>query len=173
MRIMPRLVAMTARLQLRWSVVYTWTRAATGPLTSAVMALAVVAAIVLTDHDAGASSSLDSNYGYDRTWNAALRMVRVDMGFKVTEKDEQNGYLIFEYTSPEGGNKPSSGSMELVRSKDADQTIHVIVQLNAMPRYHEQVMLDSLARKMRQEYGEPPSHPSRAPSAPDAGPDGS
>jgi len=146
-------------------------RAAVGPLASAAAGVGVVLAIVLSDHDAGARSSFDSNYGYDRTWNAALRMVRVDMGFKVTEKDEQNGYLIFEYKSPETNNKASSGSMELVRSKDPDQPIHVIVQLSEMPRYHEQVMLDSLTRKMRLEYGDPPSHPPHPAPAQDAGTD--
>lgn len=146
-------------------------RAAIGPATSALLGVAVVAGVVFSDHDAGARSSFDSSYGYDRTWNAALRMVRVDMGFKVTEKDEQNGYLIFEYKTSETNNKPSNGSMELVKPKDPDQPIHVIVQLAEMPRYHEQVMLDTLQRKMRTEYGDPPSHPMRPPQAPDAGAD--
>lgn len=146
-------------------------RTTIGPLAAAAAGVSVVLAIVLTDHDAGARSAFDSSYGYDRTWNAALRMVRVDMNFKVTEKDEQNGYLIFEYKTAETNNKPSSGSMELVRSKDPDQPVHVIVQLTEMPRYHEQVMLDSLARKMRQEYGDPPAHPPHPVTPPDAGSD--
>jgi hypothetical protein len=41
-----------------------------------------------------------------------------------------------------------------------------------MPRYHEQVLLDSLAAKMRREYGDPPARRSAEEAPPDAG-DGS
>jgi len=140
------------------------------PMTGVVCGLAVAAAIVTVGHDASARASYDSNYGYERTWNAALRLVRVDLGYKVTEKDEQNGYLLFDYHSSEShGTTP--GSIELVRSKDPDAPVEVIVQLPQMPRYHEQVLVDSLARKMRQEYGEPPAHAPHPPDPQDAGTD--
>ena len=41
----------------------------------------------------------------------------------------------------------------------------VLVQLPQMPHYHEQVILDALASKMRREYGDPPSR-KPAPAAP-------
>jgi len=129
----------------------------------------VAAAIVLSGTAADAKASYDSPYGFDRTWNAALRLVRVDMGLKITEKDDQSGYVLFDYRSPEGGPKPTAGSLEVVRSPDADGAVHVLVQLPSMPRYHEQVMVDALARKMRQEYGDPPAR--RAKSLTDAGAD--
>ncbi|MGH7295368.1 MAG: hypothetical protein ACRELB_10565, partial [Polyangiaceae bacterium] len=110
-------------------------------------------------------------YGYERTWNAALRLVRVDNGWKVTEKDDANGYLLFDYKSP-SGDKPYPGSMELVKSSDPDGPVSVLVQLPAMPQYHEQVLLDALASKMRREYGDPPMHRTPLPKEPgDAGPD--
>ena len=61
---------------------------------------------------ASARATYASPYGYERTWNAALRLVRVDNGWKVTEKDDQSGYLIFEYTSPESA-RATPGSLEL------------------------------------------------------------
>ncbi|MFO0676429.1 MAG: hypothetical protein U0169_07840 [Polyangiaceae bacterium] len=106
-------------------------------------------------HEARASMNYESTYGFDRTWNAAIRLVRVDMGFAITEKDPQTGYLLFEYKSNEGGGKPSSGSFELVRGKE-DNVVRVVVQLPQMPTYHEKVLLDSLVKKLRQEYGDPP-----------------
>jgi len=145
-----------------------WLRIA-APATGVVFAIAVAGAIVLTSPNATANSALDSDYGYDRTWNAALRMLRVDLGLKVVEKDEANGYLLFEYHSSESGNKVSQGSLELVRAKDGDGPIHVIVQLPQMPRYHEQVIVDQLQRKMRMEYGDPPPHKAPAPPPADAG----
>ncbi len=112
-------------------------------------------AIATTTLHADAKSVYQSPYGYDRTWNAALRLVRVDDGWKITEKDDANGYLLFEYKSPESS-KPSAGSLELVRRPDADAPVSVLVQLPQMPHYHEQVLLDALAAKMRREYGDPP-----------------
>jgi hypothetical protein len=118
---------------------------------------------------ASAKSAYDSSYGFDRTWNAGLRLVRVDLGLKVTEKDDTNGYLLFDYKSPESGQKPVPGSMEFIKGKDG--SVRVVVQIAQMPGYHEQVLVDHLQRKLRNEYGDPPKK-SPVPSAPkDAGPD--
>ncbi len=46
--------------------------------------MAIVSATVI----ANATATYESPYGYDRTWNAAVRLVRVDNGWKVTEKDD-------------------------------------------------------------------------------------
>ncbi len=149
---------------------------AAGPLSGAAFGLLVAGAVVLSTSDARARSTYQSSYGYDRTWNAALRMVRVDMSFKVDEKDEKDGYLLFEYRSPESGKRPSPGSIEIIHdSKDPDAPVEVIVQLPQMPQYHEQVMVDALVQKMRKEYGDPPEHrppppkPEPDAGAPDAG----
>lgn len=141
-----------------------------GAVVGVLAALAVASAIVLPTPEAQAKSNYDSSYGFERTWNAGLRLVRVDLGLKVTEKDESNGYLLFEYTSPESA-KAVPGSMEFIRSQ-TDGSVRVVVQIPQMPGYHEQVMIDTLARKLRSEYGDPPKAPPK-PSVPkDAGPDG-
>jgi hypothetical protein len=141
-------------------------------LVGVLSGIVVSAAVALTSPGASAKSSYESPYGYDRTWNAALRLVRVDNGWKVTEKDEQNGYLLFDYTSPEN-HKAYPGTMELVRPRDPDGAVSVLIQLPAMPQYHEQVLLDALVAKMRREYGDPPLHRRPTPPAdpPDAGSD--
>ncbi|HEY6462821.1 MAG TPA: hypothetical protein VIY73_21775 [Polyangiaceae bacterium] len=140
-------------------------------LVGVLSALVVSGAIALTAGGASAKSTYESPYGYDRTWNAALRLVRVDNGWKVTEKDDQNGYLLFDYTSP-GGGKAQPGTMEIVRGNDADDPVSVLVQLPALPQYHEQVLLDALSSKMRREYGDPPLHRKAPPKdTPDAAPD--
>ncbi|HLK38085.1 MAG TPA: hypothetical protein VKU41_15090 [Polyangiaceae bacterium] len=146
------------------------------PVVVATMCAALVGAAVASVASAvSAKASYESPYGYDRTWNAALRLIRVDNGWKVNEKDEANGYLLFDYKSPESA-KASPGSLELVRTKDDGASVSVLVQLPQMPHYHEQVLLDSLAAKMRREYGDPPAHrPAPAHPVPqdpvDAGPD--
>ncbi|MBK8216518.1 MAG: hypothetical protein IPK71_22540 [Myxococcales bacterium] len=144
--------------------------AASGPVVATGLGLTVAALIVFSGPDATAKASYESLYGYDRTWNAALRMVRVDMGLKVIEKDESTGYLLFEYKSTESGQKVTSGSMELIRGRD-DAPVRVVVQLPQMPHYHEQVLVDALAKKLRQEYGDPPARAPRSEKKPaeDAG----
>ena len=48
---------------------------------------------------------------------------------------------------------------------EAGRNVKVIVQLNQMPRYHAQALSDALARKLRNDYGDP------SPRKPDAMPD--
>ena len=141
------------------------------PLIGVASGIGVAAAVVLTSPTAEAKTSVESLYGFERTWNAALRLVRVDMGLKVVEKDDGAGYVLFDYKSPESGNKVTAGSIELVRPKDGQGAVQVIVQLAEMPRYHEMAMADSLARKMRAEYGDPPARPIKREAPRDAGPD--
>ena len=137
----------------------------------AVSAALVAGAVAWSgDSMADAKASYESAYGFDRTWNASMRLLRVDLGFKVVEKDETTGYMLFEYRSSESGNKVTSGSIELVGGREPDQLVHVVVQLPEMPRYHEQNLADQLARKLRSEYGEPPKR-ARPVSPRDAGVD--
>jgi hypothetical protein len=136
-----------------------------------VLAAGVAAAFLATATLANATATYESLYGYDRTWNAAVRLVRVDNGWKVTEKDDANGYLLFEYRSSEGI-KSTPGSLELARGPSPTEPVRVVVRLSQMPRYHEQVLIDALAAKMRREYGPPPS-PRPPPPGADAGADAS
>lgn len=133
-----------------------------------VLALSLPLAFVATN--ARAKSGYESSYGYDRTWNAGTRLVRVDLGLKITEKDEAAGYLLFDYKSPESGQKTVPGSMELIRGRDGG--VRVVVQIPAMPGYHEQVMVDHLARKLRIEYGDPPKKAPTPPVSKDGGAEG-
>src|SRR5258708_993723 len=130
---------------------------------AAMTALVAMALVAFPESPANAKSAYDSAYGFDRTWNAGLRLVRVDLGLKVTEKDDTNGYLLFDYKSPESGQKPVPGSMEFI--KGSDGAVRVVVQIPQMPGYHEQVLVDHLQRKLRAEYGDPPKKPPM-PSAP-------
>jgi hypothetical protein len=115
-----------------------------------------------------AKASFDSPYTLAQTYNAALRMVRVDLGLPITERDPSAAYLLFDYKSTESGQKVVPGSIEML---DSGKTIKVVIQLSQMPRYHEQVMSDLLVKKLREEYGDPAPRPARH-DAPDAGPDG-
>ena len=132
--------------------------------------LALVAPAPLDEREALAKQSLESLYTYDQTWNTALRLVRVDLGYKVLEKDDKAGFILFEYTDKDS---VSNGSIELVKT---EKSIHVVCVIPKYPSYHEAVILDRLARKLKDEYGPPPDKPKPPPDAgpppDDAGPDG-
>jgi hypothetical protein len=123
-----------------------------------------LAALVVAP-DATARAAFDSPYTLDQTYSSALRFIRVDRGFKISEKDPQAAYVLFEYK--ESGDRVTPGAIEVVAS---GSVIKVVVQLQQMPRYHEQVLADALAKKLRDEYGEPP-HKAPPPPAADAGAD--
>jgi hypothetical protein len=138
------------------------------------VALVLPVSLLAWSGDVRASASYSSPYTFEQTYSTALRMLRVDLGLKVTEKDVENGYILFEYTSPESGKRTCAGAIELVKSK---QRVQVTVQIPAMPQYHEQMIADALAKKLSTDHGEPPKKktpPPPPPPADDAGtPDGS
>src|SRR5690242_10594567 len=104
------------------------------------VALAAPAAILGRARDASAGVAITTPYTFEQTFGSAVRLIRVDLGLKITEKDADAGYLLFEYTSPESGKTTHQGSIEIVRGRE---TVHVAVQLPALPRYHEQMILDA------------------------------
>jgi hypothetical protein len=112
-----------------------------------------------------AKTSFDSPYTLAQTYNSALRLVRVDLGLNITERDPAAAYLLFDYKSSESGQRTVAGSIEML---DSGRSVKVVVQLSQMPRYHEQVMSDALAKKLREEYGDPAPRASKRDTA-DAG----
>jgi len=128
---------------------------------------AVVVCALVTPARVDAKVTFDSPYTLAQTFNSALRLVRVDLGLTVTEKDPSVAYVLFDYKSTESGQRIVPGSIQML---DAGRSVKVVVQLGAMPRYHEQVMIDALAKKLRDEYGEPAARPARREPV-DAGPD--
>lgn len=114
-------------------------------------------------------------YRFDDVWSAALRLIRVEYGCTITDKDPDVGFFTFEWKDS-GHTYP--GSVELVRSvQNRQETIRAVVQIPAMPSYIEQMIVERLARKLLEDYGEPqrpapapaPAQPSE-PNRPDAGP---
>ena len=66
-------------------------------------------AAALASFDAHASVSYDSPYTFEQTYGSAMRLIRVDFNLKVTEKDPELGYVMFEYKSPESGSRITNG----------------------------------------------------------------
>jgi len=125
------------------------------------LALSGPALVTLSAEVAEAATAYESLYTFDQTWSSSLRLVRVDLGLKITEKDPDHGYLLFEYTSPESGKRVHAGSLEVVRA--GKDVVRVAVQLPTLPSYHERMIVDALAKKLLTEYGDPPRRPDPPP----------
>jgi hypothetical protein len=118
-----------------------------------------------TARDALAATAYESPYTFEQTWSTAIRLMRVDLGLKITEKDPEHGYFFFEYTSPESGKRVHQGSAQIVRS--SRDVVRVSIELTTMPSYHERMIVDALAKKLAAEYGDPPRRPDPPPAPSD------
>ena len=132
-------------------------------------ALVVVLASLFFAPTAQARVTGEIAYTYGQTWQAAIRMIRVDLACPVTDRDEENGFLLFDY---QHSGRSYPGSVEIVRSTDEHgvERIRVAVQVSAMPTYVERMMLDRLTRKLRDDFGEPRRVRSATPTPPAAEP---
>jgi hypothetical protein len=116
-----------------------------------------LALIVVLLWAGGAQARREQTYPYpfSRVWTAAVRMLRVDFESPITEKDKDSGYFLFNFAD---SGKLRPGSIEVVRVQDGDiESVRVVVQVPALPNYVEQMLLDRLARKLGQDYGQPPA----------------
>ena len=109
-------------------------------------------------------------YPISDVWPTAVRFVRIDRNCVIREKDEASGYILFD--CPEAG-KLHKGSIELIRASDGDgrDITRVVATLPDLPHYLEQLLIDKLAAKLREDHGSPAPAPPRKPepTEPDAG----
>ena len=129
-------------------------------LSALVVAGVLLASGLLCTQRATARVGGESEYSKQQTYSGALRYLRVDLGYEVTERDPDAAYLIFRYQLPGQTKGSATGTVEIV---DADGHVKLFVQIPTMPEYHERVLRDGLVRKLHDEYGEPPH---KAPPAP-------
>jgi hypothetical protein len=102
---------------------------------------------------ARARSEADVAYTREQTFSAALRYLRVDLAYEVTEKDSDAAYLLFTFSDPELQKKAAHGSIEVVQR---ERSVRLVVNLPELPSYREEVLKRGLLQKLHTEYGEPP-----------------
>lgn len=114
------------------------------------------------------------SYPIADVWPAAVRFLRVDRSFPIKEKDPAAGYVLFEFTD---GPKPCHASLELIHTIDPEgrEATRLAVAIPDLPKRYEQMLIDKLVSKLREDQGPPappPRHnkptPEQAPR-PDAG----
>ena len=129
----------------------------------------IVAGLFFALPTAEARSVGTVQYPIADTWPTAVRFLRIDRNCVIREKDEAAGYILFDY--PEG-QRLRKGSLELVRTSDSDgrDITRVVASVPDLPHYIEQLLIDKLAAKLREEHGSPaPPPPRKSTPEPDGG----
>lgn len=135
-----------------------WLAKTPAPLAFAVLTL-------LWPAFAACRAEAESPYTLAQTFGAALRLLRVDLGMEVTEKDADAAYLLFRYQLLEDPKRVVSGAIELI---ELPHYIKIIVKIPQLPETHERLVRDRLTKKLRDEFGAPPkpTEPPKPPASP-------
>lgn len=134
-----------------------WTRYGKAMLRARPHLLALLALALPVALPAPAAAEARARVGYtqQQAFSSALRYLRIDRRYEVTERDAEAAYLLFQYTT-HSSQQATFGAVELVALTDG---VQVVVKLPQMPQYHEAVLRDGLIGKMREDYG--PDEPKR------------
>jgi hypothetical protein len=99
------------------------------------------------------------SYPMDHVWPTAIRYLRIDRGFEITDRDRDAGYLLFEFPLEE--KRIGSGSVEMFEAIDASGRASVSIGVNtgAGPVHLPNSILDGIAAKVRAERGQPAPPP--------------
>ena len=127
-------------------------RGASAPLAAAALMLIALAAA-----PASARSSVVVSYTIGEVWPAAIRFLRVDRNYRVREKDQPAGYVLFDL--PEN-KRTYRGALEMVKTTDDEGRVatQITCSITDLPRRYESTLLDQLAAKVSEERGPPPAH---------------
>lgn len=114
---------------------------------------------------AAAEARARVGYTKQQAFSSALRFLRIDRQYEVTERDPEAAYLLFQYTT-HSSQQATFGAVELIALSDG---VQVVVKLPQMPQYHEALLRDGLISKMREDYGrdEPERPKAPTPNAPE------
>jgi hypothetical protein len=131
---------------------------------SRTLAFAIGTVVVAAVSPATAKAVAASPYSLKQTYGASLRLLRVDLGLEVTEKDENSAYLMFAYRSSDDPKRTSAGAIELIA---LENEVRIVVKIPAVPEAHERILRDRLVKKLREDFGDPPRRkPSDKPAEP-------
>lgn len=97
-------------------------------------------------------------YRYEQAWSTVIRLLRVDYGFPVRDRDREIGYLLFDYLDH---GRPHQGSIELVRlpGQRGYEEVRVTLNIPEMPSYIERMLQERFERKLREDHGSPLQRP--------------
>jgi hypothetical protein len=116
---------------------------------------------------AWARSETTLAYPRDQVWPTAVRFLVVDEHVKVTEKDADAGYVMFELRDD---GKTFRGALEVMTVlRDGRPLVRFVLQIEDRPSWLEIAMLKRLEAKLHIELGSPSPPPSKPEPEPGTG----
>lgn len=105
-------------------------------------------------------------YPFDVVWPTAIRYLRVDRGYSIVDRDEEAGYLLFEF--PVGREGKGTGSLEAFKTTDdaGRPSVNLQVSTDAGPSHLPTTIVDGIGSKVKAERGQPAPPPKKDPPAP-------
>lgn len=103
-------------------------------------------------------------YPMQQVWPTAIRYLRVDRGYGIVDRDPETGYVVFAFeASPK---VESEGSLEVFETTDSAGRPSVTVQISTElgPAHLPHTLIEGLAKKIREERGQPPPPPKKSPA---------
>ncbi len=130
-----------------------------------IAAAAIALAILAVAGAADARTTSVVSYPYKQVFPSAVRFLRIDEGLRITEKDAESGYILFEV---DDDGKTYRGSFEVARVRDQDgrDASRIIVRIEDRPLYMEQGLVDRFGQKLYRELGDPAAPPAKEPPKP-------
>jgi hypothetical protein len=108
-----------------------------------------------------ATARSEKTFAYlrDQVWPTAVRFLVVDEHVKVTERDAEAGYLLFELRDD---GKTFRGSLEVMTVvREGRPLVRFVLQIADRPSWLELAMLARLETKLRAELGSPSPAPAK------------
>lgn len=121
------------------------------------MRLALVCVLLAISTPALARSDKTEPFEPAEVFPIAVRFLRIDAGVKIVEKDAEDGYVLFDL---EEDKHTFRGALELVKTEvEGRVSVTLVLRIEDRPEYVEQMLLDKLDVKLRQELGHPKPPP--------------
>jgi len=125
---------------------------------------AVLALLLALPGTSSAEGMKSFKYPYSWVMKSAIRLIKVDLGCKIEEIDQETGFILFEYEY-EGVKSPASIEMMDLSSEDEGYLVSVRVVMSKLPSWVETDLIDQLEEKLKSDYGDPPK-PKKKPDPP-------
>ena len=114
----------------------------------------VIIAFLLFPWAVPAKSHKHLPYPLRPVWTSCVRLIRVDYGFEIVEKDKETGYILFDFM--DSGMKSPASFEVFEQENDGVPGVKILLTMARLPSYMERLLLDKLERKIRTDYGPPP-----------------
>ncbi len=124
-------------------------------MRTALLALFLVPALATPS---AAKVERTAEHSYARVWSATIRHIRIDEGHSIVDKDQENGYVVFEVKDD---GKVFRGALELIRieQKGKPARVRLVLSIEDRPTYMESGLLERLLQKLHLENRDRPEPP--------------